>query len=199
MTRPTSIAELISKRATIPELFPLLERIKAVYNPLEVLLFGSRARGGATEDSDWDVVVVLPDDADEALLHPLLGWRTQMGSGVYANVLCAYESELLADLVVPNSQARELADHAVILTAGRLSGNRVGDDPARHGMRAQWQGVARLMGRGRPFGARVAMRGAWSAPSASAPARTTGTAPRSGRSPAPRPPPSPPQLACSRR
>jgi HEPN domain-containing protein/predicted nucleotidyltransferase len=47
---------------------PLLERIvDAIRDPLSpelILLFGSRAMGGAREDSDYDLMVVLPDGSD---------------------------------------------------------------------------------------------------------------------------------------
>lgn len=95
----------------------LLDRIKQVYRPQDVVLFGSRARGTARSDSDWDIVVILDDKADEALLDPVLGWKTQFGSGVHADVLCSYESEFIADLAVANSQAREIAGHAVRLAS----------------------------------------------------------------------------------
>lgn len=41
----------------------LLRRLVARYEPVQVWLFGSRARGDATEASDWDLLVVVPDDA----------------------------------------------------------------------------------------------------------------------------------------
>lgn len=111
--RPTSVSELVPTTAEFPVLKALLDRIQAVYAPEDVLLFGSRAKGTAGPDSDWDVLVVLPDDADERLLDPLLGYETQRGSGVYADVLCALRSEFLADLAVANSRTREIAGHAV--------------------------------------------------------------------------------------
>lgn len=33
--------------------------------PVSVWLFGSRAKGQAREDSDWDLLVVLPDETPE--------------------------------------------------------------------------------------------------------------------------------------
>ncbi len=36
------------------------ERLKKEYNAQEVILFGSYARGGATEDSDIDILVIAP-------------------------------------------------------------------------------------------------------------------------------------------
>ena len=50
-------------------------------------------------------MVILPDDADEALLDPVLGMGTQAGSGVHADVLASYRSEFIADLGVVNSRS----------------------------------------------------------------------------------------------
>lgn len=44
-----------------PDLRILLDRIVPVMRPEEVWLFGSRARGDHLADSDWDLLVVLPD------------------------------------------------------------------------------------------------------------------------------------------
>jgi hypothetical protein len=46
----------------------LLDRIVAYFEPVEVILFGSRARGEARPDSDLDLLVVLDDDAPAAKL-----------------------------------------------------------------------------------------------------------------------------------
>ncbi|AWN54201.1 nucleotidyltransferase domain-containing protein [Methylobacterium sp. 17Sr1-1] len=64
----------IARRADVPEpLRPLVSRIIRHADPLVIWLFGSRARGEARADSDWDLLVVLPDDVDEALLDPIFG------------------------------------------------------------------------------------------------------------------------------
>ena len=111
MERNTS--HVLGRRASFPELQPLLIRIEAVYHPVDVLVFGSRARGNAVPDSDWDIIVVLPDGAPESLLDPLLAWQTQAGSGIHADLQCCYRSEFLADRDVANSQAREVVGYAV--------------------------------------------------------------------------------------
>jgi hypothetical protein len=41
--------------ANYPELTELLGRIRATYRPVDILLYGSRARGEASAFSDWDV------------------------------------------------------------------------------------------------------------------------------------------------
>jgi uncharacterized protein len=113
-TLPSSI---VGRRRSFDELGELLVRIHRTYRPVDVLLFGSRAKGVASDDSDWDIMVILPDDADESLLDPVLGWETQAGSGVHADVLASYRSEFIADLDVVNSRAREVATDAIGLVA----------------------------------------------------------------------------------
>ncbi len=100
---------------TYPEIARLLARVGETYDPAAVLLFGSRARGDARGDSDWDILVLLGDGAHESLLDPLVGWETQRGSGVRADVLVAYLGEFVADLAVPNTLAREIRDQALRL------------------------------------------------------------------------------------
>lgn len=68
-------------------LLELLQRIRARYRPLQIWLFGSRARGDAHQGSDWDLLVVLPDDAPDSALNPSAAWGVQRGSGVEADVI----------------------------------------------------------------------------------------------------------------
>ena len=105
--------QVLDRRASFPQLQPLIDRIEAVYQPVDILVFGSRARGDAGPDSDWDIMIVLPDNAPETLLDPAIAWQTQAGSGVHADLQCCYRSEFLADRNVANSQAREVAGYAV--------------------------------------------------------------------------------------
>jgi len=49
-----------------PSILPqLVARIVEVLHPVQVWLFGSRARGEARADSDWDFMAILPDEAPE--------------------------------------------------------------------------------------------------------------------------------------
>lgn len=109
----TENARACSRHADYPELATLVKRIESVYHPVDVLLFGSRVKGTASDLSDWDILVLLPDGASETLLDPLLGWETQSGSGVYADVHACFLKEYLADLNVATSLAMEIKDHAV--------------------------------------------------------------------------------------
>jgi len=46
-----------------PVLAEIVRRLAAAYQPERIYLFGSKARGDAGPDSDYDLLVVAPDDA----------------------------------------------------------------------------------------------------------------------------------------
>lgn len=45
-----------------PDLAEAVRRLVDCFQPDRIYLFGSRARGDAHEDSDYDILVVVPDD-----------------------------------------------------------------------------------------------------------------------------------------
>jgi hypothetical protein len=53
------------------ELDRMVRQIVAKADPVAIYLFGSRARGDADEDSDYDLMIVVPDDfpAGQANTH----------------------------------------------------------------------------------------------------------------------------------
>jgi uncharacterized protein len=52
----------------------VVERIVEVLAPLQVWLFGSRARQTHGPDSDWDLMAVLPDNAPDEQLDLAVLW-----------------------------------------------------------------------------------------------------------------------------
>ena len=60
----------------------VLQRLVEAYQPEAVYLFGSRARGQADPDSDFDLLVVVPAGASEERRRPQLGVRVLRGVGV---------------------------------------------------------------------------------------------------------------------
>jgi predicted nucleotidyltransferase len=58
-----------ASRHVRPEMLPpgVMDRIRDVLDPDEIWLFGSRGRGTHAPDSDWDLLVVLPDGRDPEL------------------------------------------------------------------------------------------------------------------------------------
>ena len=86
----------------------LLARIGERWQPQEVWRFGSRARGTANVDSDWDLLVVAPDSADEHDVDdPLVGWRLQKDSGVHADVVACRAADFSEARDVANTLAYE--------------------------------------------------------------------------------------------
>ena len=70
-----------------PTLAELLRRLVPAYEPERVYLFGSRARGDAGPDSDYDLLLVVADDAPPQRRRSRLAYEVLRGTGVAADVL----------------------------------------------------------------------------------------------------------------
>ena len=93
---------------------PLLERIASSWHPREIWLFGSRARGTADRDSDWDLLVVVPDElASTGFDDPMTVWKVKQGTGVRADVLVCRASEFAEDRGTHNTIAYDAAVEGV--------------------------------------------------------------------------------------
>ncbi len=68
-------------------LHALLDRIIPVFRPEAIYLFGSRAEGRGGLESDWDLLVVVPDDTPAERLTVLAGYEAIRGTGVPADVV----------------------------------------------------------------------------------------------------------------
>ncbi len=76
-----------SYRVTDPTLAELLRRLIPAYQPERVYLFGSRARGEVGPDSDYDLLLVVPDDAPPERRRSQLAYQVLRGTGVAADVV----------------------------------------------------------------------------------------------------------------
>jgi predicted nucleotidyltransferase len=94
---------------------PLLERIIDRWHPRQVWLFGSRARGEARADSDWDLFVVLDDEVVDDDLDPSVGRNLRRECGVRADVIPWRSSEFLEFRATPNTLAYSVATGGVLL------------------------------------------------------------------------------------
>jgi hypothetical protein len=63
------------------ELAEVVRRLVEAYQPERIYLFGSVARGDAGPDSDYDLLVVVPDDAPPAMRRSRLAYERSMGDG----------------------------------------------------------------------------------------------------------------------
>ena len=75
----------------------LLRRVVEVMQPLEVWLFGSRAEGRERPDSDYDLLVVLPDDVPVSAFDPVRAWRVGRDVRVAADIVPCTRSEFDAE------------------------------------------------------------------------------------------------------
>ena len=70
-----------------PRLRRLVAAVVDGLHPRALYLFGSRAEGGATEDSDYDLMAVLPDEAPPELFDPVHAHQLGVDANVPADII----------------------------------------------------------------------------------------------------------------
>jgi uncharacterized protein len=70
----------------------IVRRLVEAYQPERIYLFGSVARGGAGPDSDYDLLVLVPDEASPERKRSRLAYEVLWGTGVAADVLVCTHS-----------------------------------------------------------------------------------------------------------
>lgn len=84
-TMAMTIAEGLFDRE--PMLREIVRRIVDAYHPLRIYIFGSKARGDAGADSDYDLLVVVKDEAPADQRQSRLAYQSLWGTGTAADVL----------------------------------------------------------------------------------------------------------------
>ena len=90
----------------------LLDLILGKWQPTAIWLFGSRARGEARPDSDWDLLVLVPDneqDVDDVMAT----WLVTKKAHVPADVILCRSSEFEDARETPNTLAYEASHFGV--------------------------------------------------------------------------------------
>ena len=94
-----------------PVLAEIIRRLVEAYKPLRIYLFGSKARGDAGPDSDYDLMVIVPDDATLERRRSRLAYQVLWGTGSAADVLVwpreAFDSRLPLRASLPATIQRE--------------------------------------------------------------------------------------------
>jgi len=89
----------------------IIELLAEAYQPERIYLFGSKARGDYGPDSDFDLMVIVPDDAPPARKRSRLAYEVLRGTGTAADVLVwtrnAFESRLHLLASLPATVMRE--------------------------------------------------------------------------------------------
>lgn len=76
------------------ELQALLKKIVAVYHPQRIYLFGSHARGAATDESDYDLLVELVDSDLAPYVRPVEGYKAIFETGLAVDLLVYTTAEI---------------------------------------------------------------------------------------------------------
>lgn len=97
--------------ASDPVLAEVVRRLLEAYRPERIYLFGSVARGDAGPDSDYDLLVVVPDDASPEHRRSRLAYEVLRGTGIAADVLVCtrsyFEQRRLLKASLPGTVLRE--------------------------------------------------------------------------------------------
>jgi uncharacterized protein len=97
--------------AADPVLAEVVRRLAEAYLPERIYLFGSVARGDAGPDSDYDILVVVPEDAPPERLRSRLAYRVLRGTGAAADVVVwprsSFERRARVVASLPATVARE--------------------------------------------------------------------------------------------
>ena len=85
------------------------------FDPEEISLFGSRARGDFRVESDWDFLVLVSDDAGPEILSPVYAWETAKAFGLPADIVVELVTDFRESVPVANTLARGINNERIIL------------------------------------------------------------------------------------
>lgn len=94
-----------------PALAEVVRRLVKAYEPQRIYLFGSKARADAGPDSDYDLLLIVPDSAPLARRRSRLAYEALRGTGTAVDVLVCtkhyFESRLHLKASLPTTVTRE--------------------------------------------------------------------------------------------
>jgi predicted nucleotidyltransferase len=89
----------------------IVRRLKDAFQPERIYLFGSKARGDTGPDSDYDLLIVVPDEASPERKRSRLAYQALRGTRAAADVLVwtkeAFDSRLHLPASLPAIVVRE--------------------------------------------------------------------------------------------
>jgi excisionase family DNA binding protein len=107
-SQPRARAGLLERDPTLAE---IVRRLVDAYRPDRIYLFGSKARGDAGPDSDYDLLLVVPNDASPERRRSGLAYEVLWGTGAAADVLVqtrgSFESRVHLKASLPATVLRE--------------------------------------------------------------------------------------------
>lgn len=100
-----------------PALAEILSRLANAFRPDEIYIFGSKARGESDVDSDYDLMVIVPDDAGIERRKSRLAYQVLRGTGTAADVIVFTRSEFDGRLHVAASLQATVAREGKLVYA----------------------------------------------------------------------------------
>ncbi len=94
-----------------------VRRLAQAYAPCRIYLFGSAARGDSGPDSDYDLMVVVPDDAPAEQRNCDLGYRALRGLGIAKDVLVWTQTDFEQRLHLKASLPATIVREGILLHA----------------------------------------------------------------------------------
>lgn len=89
----------------------IMRRLVNAYQPERIYLFGSKARGDFDPDSDFDLMVVVPDQSPPECRRSRLAYQVLRGTGTAVDVLVwtrqAFDERLHLTASLPSTVVRE--------------------------------------------------------------------------------------------
>ena len=81
----------------------MVDRLIAAFQPDRIYLFGSKARDDSNENSDYDLMVVVSDDAPDEKRRSRLAYQVLRGTRTAADVLVWTKTTFDKRLHIPSS------------------------------------------------------------------------------------------------
>lgn len=100
---------------TDPVLCNMVDRLVPVYHPLKIYLFGSRARGNSRPDSDYDLLLLVSNDAPEEFRTAGKAYSALWGVQVPVDVLVWTQRDFENSLDLRNSLPSEVMREGKVL------------------------------------------------------------------------------------
>ncbi len=95
----------------------MVRRLVAAFQPERIYLYGSRARGESTADSDYDVMMVVRESNLPRFRRDQIAFRALCGVGASKEIVVLTQDEFQTKLSVPCSLPATVAREGKLLYA----------------------------------------------------------------------------------
>jgi len=95
----------------------IVRRLVAAFQPEEIYLFGSKARGDSSPDSDYNLMVIVSNEAPPEQRRSRMAYQALRGTGTAADVLVCTEQHFRERLQLPASLPAIVKRAGVLLYA----------------------------------------------------------------------------------